>query len=271
MDWLLNYEIFLRLSCFIGLLILLVSLEWVLPRKPRERTRAGRWLSNSAIIIIDTLLLRILFPTAAIGAALWAENAGIGLLNYVALPTIVSVLIAIVVLDFAIWLQHLSFHHVPWLWRLHRMHHTDIDVDVTTAVRFHPLEMVLSMLIKLLVVVILGAPAAAVLIFEVLLNATSLFNHANIKLPRPVDAALRWLIVTPDMHRVHHSIKKIETNSNFGFNLTWWDRLFGTYRAQPQAGHEKMQLGIERFREASDNRIGQLLIQPFRHSANGQD
>ena len=200
---------------------------------------------------VDTLLVRILFPTTAVGLALLAEARGFGLFNVVALPAWVAVVASVVILDLAIYLQHVLFHAVPALWRLHRMHHADLEFDVTTGLRFHPIEILLSMLIKFAVVAALGAPALAVLIFEVLLNATSMFNHGNVRIPAGLDRVLRWLVVTPDMHRVHHSILSRETNSNFGFNLPWWDRLFGTYRAQPAAGHEAMTIGIEQFRDAA--------------------
>ena len=202
--------------------------------------------------MIDTLAVRVLFPTAAVGVALVGEARGWGLLNVIALPTWLEVAAAVVLLDLAIYFQHVLFHAVPVLWRLHRMHHADLEFDVTTGLRFHPVEIVLSMVIKFAVVAALGAPAIAVLIFEVLLNATSMFNHSNIRMPAGFDRALRWLVVTPDMHRVHHSIDMRETNSNFGFNLPWWDRLFGTYRPQPAAGHEGMTLGVKEFRDPAE-------------------
>ena len=215
-------------------------------------------------MIVDTLLVRILFPTTAVGLALVAEARGFGLLNVIRLPDWLALLAAVVVLDLAIYLQHVLFHAVPALWRLHRMHHADLEFDVTTGLRFHPIEIVLSMLIKFAVVVAIGAPALSVLVFEVLLNATSMFNHTNMRIPTRIDRVLRWLVVTPDMHRVHHSILARETNSNFGFNLPWWDRLFGTYRAQPAAGHEEMTIGIEQFRDPLELRLDRMLAQPFR-------
>jgi sterol desaturase/sphingolipid hydroxylase (fatty acid hydroxylase superfamily) len=215
--------------------------------------------------VVDTLLVRILFPTTAVGLALVGEARGFGLFNAVALPVWVSVVGSVIILDLAIYLQHVLFHAVPALWRLHRMHHADLEFDVSTGLRFHPIEIALSMLIKFAVIAALGAPAVAVLIFEVLLNATSMFNHGNVRLPLGFDRILRWLVVTPDMHRVHHSILSGETNSNFGFNLPWWDRLFGTYRAQPAAGHEAMTIGIEQFREPRELRLDRMLLQPFQH------
>jgi len=216
------------------------------------------------VVIVNTLLLRILFPVTAVGLALVAEARGFGLLNVMRLPDWLALLAAVLVLDLAIYLQHVLFHAVPALWRLHRMHHADLEFDVTTGLRFHPIEIALSMLIKFAVVAAIGAPALSVLVFEVLLNATSMFNHTNMRIPTWIDRVLRWLVVTPDMHRVHHSIVARETNSNFGFNLPWWDRLFGTYKAQPAAGHEEMTIGIEQFRDPRELRLDRMLAQPFR-------
>jgi sterol desaturase/sphingolipid hydroxylase (fatty acid hydroxylase superfamily) len=192
-----------------------------------------------------------------------------GLLNVFQVPYPLAILLSVLALDLAIYLQHLMFHAVPLLWRLHRMHHADLDFDVTTGARFHPVEILLSMLIKFAVILVLGPPAVAVLVFEVLLNATAIFNHGNVRMPARVDAVLRWLVVTPDMHRVHHSANPRETNSNFGFNLPWWDRLFGTYRAQPQAGHDGMTIGIEQFRTARDLWLDRMLLQPLRGEDGG--
>ncbi len=264
MDTLLANEPVIRLAAFAGVLAAMVALEALLPRRHRSFPRLRRWPSNLGIVAVDTLLLRLVFPTAAVGAALAAEARGIGLLPWLGLPGPVAVLAAVVLLDLAIYLQHLLFHSVPALWRLHRMHHADLDFDVTTGLRFHPVEILLSMVIKLAVVVALGAPAVAVLLFEVLLNASSMFNHANLRLPPWLDRALRPVLVTPDMHRVHHSAVPRETNSNFGFNLALWDRLFGTYRAQPAAGHEAMTVGIEDFRDPVELRLDRMLTQPLR-------
>jgi sterol desaturase/sphingolipid hydroxylase (fatty acid hydroxylase superfamily) len=210
--------------------------------------------------------VRILFPTAAVGFALVGEDHGWGALNNVSLPFWAKCLVSVIALDLVIYAQHVTFHAVPVLWRLHRMHHADLEFDVTTDVRFHPVEIVLSMLIKFGAVALLGAPALAVLIFEVLLNATSMFSHSNVRLPERIDRVLRWLVVTPDMHRVHHSTERRETDSNFGFNLPWWDRLFGTYRAQPEAGHDNMRLGLSMFRDRGDLRLDRMLLQPFRRA-----
>jgi sterol desaturase/sphingolipid hydroxylase (fatty acid hydroxylase superfamily) len=264
MDALLANEPVIRLAAFAGVLALMAGLEAMLPRRARSFGRLRRWPGNLGIVFVDTLVLRLVFPTAAVGVALAAEGHGVGLLPWLGLPAPLALLLAILLLDLAIYLQHVLFHAVPALWRLHRMHHADLDFDVTTGLRFHPAEIILSMVIKFAVVVALGAPAVAVLIFEVLLNATSMFNHANLRLPQALDRALRPILVTPDMHRVHHSVVPQETNSNFGFNLALWDRLFGTYRAQPAAGHAAMTIGIEQFRDASELRLDRMLTQPLR-------
>jgi sterol desaturase/sphingolipid hydroxylase (fatty acid hydroxylase superfamily) len=208
--------------------------------------------------------VRLILPAGAVGLALMAERRGWGLLNHLRVPKTLSVIAAVLLLDLVIYLQHLMFHAVPAFWRVHRMHHADVDFDLTTGVRFHPIEIALSMLIKLITVATLGASATGVLIFEVLLSATSMFNHGNIYLSVHGDRWLRWMLVTPDMHRVHHSLVLAETNSNFGFNLPWWDRLFGTYRSQPAAGHMAMTIGIEQFRELGELRLDRMLTQPFR-------
>jgi len=254
----------IRLGVFLGLFAALALWEAVAPRRRRSHGRGLRWPNNLGIVVVDTVALRILFPTAAVGMALLAEQRGWGLMNALAAPAWIAVPVSVLLLDLAIYLQHVAFHAVPVLWRLHRMHHADLDIDVTTGLRFHPIEIVLSMGIKLAVVAALGAPALAVLVFEMLLNATSMFNHANLRLPPTMDRALRWILVTPDMHRVHHSVVVAETNSNYGFSLPWWDRLFGTYRDQPTAGHDGMTIGIERFRTARDLWLDRMLLQPFR-------
>jgi sterol desaturase/sphingolipid hydroxylase (fatty acid hydroxylase superfamily) len=214
--------------------------------------------------MLDTLLTRIVAPAGAVGFALFAEARGWGLFNVITWPAWLELLLALLVLDLAIYLQHRVFHYVPVLWRLHRMHHADLDVDVTTGARFHPIEILLSLGIKFFVIVPLGAPPLAVLLFEIVLNVTSMFNHSNVLMPPAIERLLRWLVVTPDMHRVHHSILRRETDSNFGFNFPWWDRLFRTYRPQPEAGHETMMLGIEQFRDPKELRLDRMLAQPFR-------
>jgi len=229
-----------------------------------------RWANNLGLVVLNTVLIRLAFPLAGTGIAALAAQEGWGLMNNFAVPYWVAVLASIVALDLAIYFQHVMFHAVPALWRLHRMHHADLDFDVTTGARFHPLEIALSMLIKFAAIVVIGAPATAVMVFEVLLNATAMFNHGNIAIPGSVDRVLRRLLVTPDMHRVHHSVEDDETNSNFGFNLPWWDRLFGTYRDQPRAGHERMVIGIRSARDAKGcSRLPGMLAMPFRGGVEG--
>jgi sterol desaturase/sphingolipid hydroxylase (fatty acid hydroxylase superfamily) len=259
----LEVEPIIRLVFFVGLLLALGISEVLAPRRKRCLPRFKRWPGNLGIAAVNTLMLRIVFPTAAVGVALLAENKGWGVFNMSGVPGWIAIPASVIILDFVIYLQHVLFHAAPLLWRLHRMHHADVDIDVTTGVRFHPLEIALSMCIKLGVVIALGVPGLAVLIFEVLLNATSMFNHGNIRIPLHLDKVLRWLLVTPDMHRVHHSWYKEETNSNFGFNLPWWDRLFGTYRDQPGDGHEAMTIGLEQFRDPAWERLDRMLVQPF--------
>ena len=262
-------EWLIRLVAFAGVIGAMASWEHWAPRRQLAVRRSSRWPGNFGVLAIDIILVRIIFPTAAVGAALGCEVQGWGLFNAVAIPFAVAVLVSVILLDLAIYLQHALFHAVPALWRLHRMHHADLDIDVTTGVRFHPVEILLSLLIKFAVIALLGAPALAVLIFEVLLNATSMFNHSNVRMPAPVDRIVRLLVVTPDMHRVHHSIVRTETNSNFGFNFPWWDRLFGTYRAQPAAGHDGMTIGVEVFRDPAELRLDRMLLQPLREGNDG--
>jgi sterol desaturase/sphingolipid hydroxylase (fatty acid hydroxylase superfamily) len=260
----LSYEPYIRLAAFGGVFAVMAAWELIGPRRKQAIGRGWRWPNNLGVVVVDTLLVRILFPTTAVGLALLAEARGFGLFNVLGLPAWIAVIASVVMLDLAIYLQHVLFHAVPALWRLHRMHHADLEFDVTTGLRFHPFEIALSMVIKFAVVAGLGAPAVSVLVFEVLLNASSMFNHSNVRIPLGFDRILRWLVVTPDMHRVHHSILARETNSNFGFNLPWWDRLFGTYRAQPAAGHEAMTIGIEQFRDARELGLDRMVLQPFR-------
>lgn len=265
----LSAEPTIRLAVFLGVLVAMVLWEIAAPRRRRDIPRVIRWTNNLALVVVDTILLRLSFPILAVGLAAMAQDRGWGLLNNVDVPVWVSVGVSMLLLDLAIYLQHVMFHAVPGLWRLHRMHHADLDFDATTGLRFHPVEILISMGIKLAVVAALGPPAVAVLLFEVILNATALFNHANIDLPRPVDRVLRLIVVTPDMHRVHHSVDPRETNSNYGFNLPWWDRLLGTYVAQPAKGHEEMKIGIEQFRTRRDLWLDRMLIQPVRGPASG--
>ena len=268
-DPLLGHEPWIRLGLFVGILAVMATWEVAAPRRRRDISRLLRWTNNLGIVVIDTIVVRLTFPVLAVGLALIAEERGWGLMNVIGAPMWLAFIISVLALDLAIYLQHVMFHAVPALWRLHRMHHADLEFDVSTGLRFHPVEILLSMGLKLGVVAALGPPAVAVLVFEVLLNATSMFNHSNIRIPAQVDRALRLIVVTPDMHRVHHSIHPSETNSNFGFNLPWWDRLLGTYRAQPREGHEAMTIGIEQFRTIRDLWLDRMLIQPLHGSASG--
>ena len=257
-------ETAVRLGFFVGIFALVALWELAAPRRTLTRSRWLRWYANIGIVALNTLLVRLIFPFAPVALAVVAADRGWGVLNLVAWPLWLEVVIAVLVLDLVIYLQHVMFHAVPALWRLHRMHHADLDFDVTTGSRFHTIEIALSMLLKFAAVVVLGPPALGVLIFEVLLNGTSMFNHGNLRLPPGLDRVLRWFLVTPDMHRVHHSDIAAETNSNFGFNLPWWDRLFGTYRAQPSLGHENMTIGLDAFRDDGELHLHRMLLQPFR-------
>jgi sterol desaturase/sphingolipid hydroxylase (fatty acid hydroxylase superfamily) len=263
-ETILNNEAEIRLSFFLGIFALMAIWETIAPRRARTFSRLKRWPSNLGIVVLNTLVIRVLFPLAAVGLAIVSQQKGWGLLNYFELPNWLAVLLAVALLDLIIYAQHVIFHAVPVLWRLHRMHHTDLDLDVTSGARFHPIEIILSMAIKMVAVIALGPPVVAVVVFEVLLNGTAMFNHSNVLIPSSVDRVLRLFFVTPDMHRVHHSILPKETNSNFGFNLPWWDRLFGTYRAQPVEGHTGMTIGIEDFRSSRNLRLDFMLLQPFK-------
>jgi sterol desaturase/sphingolipid hydroxylase (fatty acid hydroxylase superfamily) len=259
----------IRLGCFLGIFIAVILWEFAAPRRPLTQPRWLRWYSNLGIVVLNTVAVRLLVPLAPVALAVMAETRGWGLLNLADFPFWLTVVVSVVVLDLVIYLQHVMFHAVPALWRLHRMHHADLDFDVTTGARFHPIEIILSILLKFAVITVIGPPALAVIIFEVLLNGTSMFNHGNIRLPLALDRVLRWFVVTPDMHRVHHSDIPAETNSNFGFSLPYWDRLFGTYRDQPQLGHEGMTIGLNAFRDADELHLHKMLIQPFKRGAGG--
>jgi sterol desaturase/sphingolipid hydroxylase (fatty acid hydroxylase superfamily) len=227
-------------------------------------SRALRWTSNLGLVLLNTLLLRLIFPLATVGVAAFCATNGWGAFNHFQVPFWLGAPLAVIAMDFVIWLQHVMFHAVPVLWRLHRVHHADLDYDLTTGSRFHPIEIALSMLIKVATITVLGPPVVAVVIFEVILNAAAMFNHGNIRLPASVDRVLRWVIVTPDMHRVHHSVEDDETNSNFGFNLPWWDRLLGTYREQPRAGQVGMTIGIHGHTDLREvARLDGMLLMPF--------
>ncbi len=264
---LLAYYVPVRLGAFVALLAIIGTAETLAARRRPTAPRAPRWVNHLAVIAIGTAAVRLVFPLAALELSVLAAARGWGLLHVLAAPAWLALPLSLLALDFAIYLQHVMFHAVPVLWRLHRMHHTDVNFDVTTGIRFHPFEIVISMGVKLAVVAALGPPPLAVLLFEVLLMGTSLFNHGNLRLPLALDAALRWLVVTPDMHRVHHSVLPQETNSNFGFNAPWWDRLCGTYRAQPQDGHERMSIGLNQFRDPREIYVHRMLLQPFREPA----
>jgi len=258
-----NNEILIRLGFFFGVLVLMGAWETIAPRRILSFPRKLRWSGNLGIILLNNLTARFLFPLMPAGLALLAHECGWGLLNHLDLPYWLALGVALVLMDLAIYLQHVMFHAFRILWRVHRMHHTDLDYDVTTGLRFHPIEIFLSLLIKLAVVALIGPALEAVLIFEVVLNATAMFNHGNVRINTAVDRVLRLFVVTPDMHRVHHSVIERETNSNYGFNLPWWDRLFGTYRKQPAMGHEEMTIGLETFRDPKMLRLHWLLAIPF--------
>jgi len=267
-DWFIVNGNALRLSAFIGLFISLALWEYYQPKRSLTVAKAQRWGNNIALVMLNNLILKLLIPFLAIDAALFAEQQQWGLAYVIningSISEFIIIVSAIVLLDAAIYFQHRLFHQVPVLWRLHRMHHSDLDIDVTTAIRFHPIEIILSMLIKVGVVITLGVPVIAVVLFELLLNLTAMFNHSNIALSSRLDRYLRYVLVTPDMHRVHHSVDRHETNHNFGFCLPWWDRLFGSYQAQPKLGHTEMQIGLPYFREVKECQIQRMLTQPFR-------
>jgi sterol desaturase/sphingolipid hydroxylase (fatty acid hydroxylase superfamily) len=243
--------------------VLMATWELLAPRRVLGVSKPVRWTHNIAVAIINVLLVRVLFPSAAVGVAVFADERGVGLLNMFPVPGLPAFAFALLALDLTMYLMHLMFHAVPALWRVHRVHHADVDFDVTTGARFHPIQIVLSLPVKFAVIFALGLPVLAVLVFEAVFNALSLFNHANVRIPSAVERVLRWFLVTPDMHRVHHSVDATETNSNFSFVLPWWDRLFGTYRAEPEGGHERMTIGVEQFRTERDFRLDRMLVQPF--------
>jgi len=265
--FLLSNDPAIRLGFFLGMFGLMAAWELIVPRRVLGVSKAARWTHNISIAIINVLLVRVLFPSAAVGVAVFAEERGTGVLHMFAIPYPLAFLASLLALDLTMYLVHLMFHAVPALWRVHRMHHADVDFDVTTGARFHPIQILLAVPIKFAVIFALGLPVLAVLVFEAVFNALSLFNHANVRIPPTADRMLRWFLVTPDMHRVHHSVNATETNSNFSFVLPWWDRLFGTYRAQPEGGHERMTIGVDQFRTTRDLRLDRMLLQPFRDDA----
>ena len=263
-QFIVTHAIMIRMIFFIGILLIMAGWEVTAPRRQLQQSKVKRWFSNLSIVVLNSILRRLLFASAAVGIALLADDKEWGFFHYYHVNFSVAFIASVIILDLAIYLQHVMFHAIPLFWRFHRMHHVDLDFDVTTGIRFHPIEIILSMLIKFTVIILIGAPVSAVIVFEVLLNATSMFNHGNVRLLLGLDKVIRTVIVTPDMHRVHHSINADETNSNFGFNFSCWDRLFGTYRNQPRAGHEGMTIGISTFREPEIcNNLLQMLYLPF--------
>ena len=261
-------EAFIRLGIFIGLFALLAVTEALAPRRIRTQPRSTRWVTNWAITVLNTLALRALavaLPLLAVGAALDAQDNGWGLMNGFSIPLWLGVIITVLIFDLAIWVQHLITHKIPVLWRFHRMHHADRDIDVTTAIRFHPVEIAFSMLLKIGLVYLIGPPAVGIIVFEVVLNGTAMFNHANIRLPLGLDKVIRMFLVTPDMHRVHHSDQRAEHDSNYGFALSIWDRIFGTYVAQPKEGHDNMTIGLQ-WQDDQPSKLGWSLWLPFRRN-----
>lgn len=259
-------EAFIRLAAFTAVFAAVSLWELVAPRRKALYSRHARWPHNLGLLLVDVAVVRLLAPGAVIGVALAAQAHGWGFLNAVSLPWWAALPAGVALLDLVVYFQHVMFHAVPALWRLHRVHHADQDFDVTTGTRFHPLEILISTLIKCAAVAAIGASAGAVLVFEVLLNATALFNHANASVPAWAQRWIRWLVITPDMHRIHHSVLSDESSSNFGFNLPWWDRLFGTYRGRPRLGHDAMTIGVDAFRTTEDLRLDHLLVQPFQNT-----
>jgi sterol desaturase/sphingolipid hydroxylase (fatty acid hydroxylase superfamily) len=259
-----EFEGAIRFAMFLAVFGAVALWEALAPRRKRSFGRLARWPHNLGLLLVDAALVRVLAPGAAIAVAMTAAGSGWGLLNAFALPGWAAIAAGIALLDLAIYFQHVMFHAVPTLWRLHRVHHADLDFDVTTGARFHPIEILISTAVKCAAIAALGAPVISVFVFEILLNATAMFNHANASLPQRLERWLRWLVVTPDMHRVHHSVRYEESSSNFGFNLPWWDRLFGTYRAQPRLGHAAMTIGVDAFRSSQELRLDRLLVQPLR-------
>jgi len=259
-----EHDAAIRLSSFLGVFLVVAIAEHLWPRRALNASKGQRWFCNIAIVVIDTVVARLALPLMPLGVAEIAAAKGWGLLNLLTMPRWIEIVTVILLLDLIIYLQHRIFHRIPLFWRFHRMHHTDLDLDVSSGNRFHPIEILVSLSIKMCAVALLGAPAIAVVIFEVVLNAGSLFNHGNLRIPTGVDRLLRLIIVTPDMHRVHHSIVPSETDSNFGFNLPWWDRILNTYCSQPRAGHIGMTIGLKEFRDEQKLGLGSLLILPFR-------
>jgi len=254
----------LRAAIFVGVLGVMMLWEVFAPRRVVVAPRVLRWVSNLGVSVLNRILIALIASLVGLGAALTGEQAGWGLFHRWQVPGWLVFAGSVVLLDLVVYLQHRVLHAVPWLWRLHRMHHADVELDATSGVRFHPFEALISLIVKAVAVLAIGAPAMAVLVFELLLNATSVFNHSNVRIPLGVDRVLRWVLVTPDMHRVHHSVRVEELSRNFGFNMPWWDRLFRTYRDQPADGHEHMTIGLEQFRSREEMRLDRMLVQPFK-------
>lgn len=258
----------IRLSIFLGMFLIFAIAEALFPRRKSAYSKSWRWLSNLSISALNTFLVRISFPIAGVAAALLAQDRQWGLMNQLQIPLWLNVLVFLLLFDFAIYWQHRLLHVVPWLWRFHRVHHTDVDYDLTTGNRFHPVSILISAVIKILLVLAMGASATAILVAEVVLNVTAMFNHSNLKLPESVDNKLRTILVTPDMHRIHHSTDSVEHNSNFGFNFPWWDRLFGSYIENPELPHEELDIGISGFQDNKSTNIYFMLLQPFKKFSN---
>jgi sterol desaturase/sphingolipid hydroxylase (fatty acid hydroxylase superfamily) len=262
-EFIVSHEATIRMTFFVGIFVIVALIELAVPRRPLTTSKAGRWFANIGIVIINTVVLRLLVPAGGVGISVWVGRQGWGVFNYLDWPIWIEVILSVILLDFVIYLQHLMFHAVPLLWRFHMMHHADLDYDVTTGTRFHPIEIIISLGIKATAISVLGAPAVGVIIFEILLNGTAMFNHGNFYIPLGIDRILRLMVVTPDMHRVHHSVFPSETNSNFGFNLPWWDWLMGTYRAQPTKGHDGMTIGLNQFRDPARLTLPRIIALPF--------
>ncbi len=263
-------EPYIRSGFFFGILIIMAIWEYLAPRRVLTVSKTVRWVNNIGLVFLNSFIIRLIFPIMAVGIASFAQQNGWGIFNYYNVPFWGAAVVSIIAMDFIIYLQHVMVHAIPTLWRLHRVHHADLDFDVTTGARFHPLEIIISMLIKFATIIVLGAPVIAVVLFEIILNVTAMFNHSNVKLPLALDRLLRLVLVTPDMHRVHHSVEDHEANSNFGFSLPWWDRLFGTYRDQPDAGHENMTIGIHKIRDVKQvSWLPGMLMIPFKEKVSG--
>ena len=263
-EYLLVNEPSIRLGVFLSILVVMMLLEVLAPKRKLTCNKPYRWVNNISLVAFNTLLLRLVIPAGAVGVALYCEQYSVGLFHYLSFSLLLTIVVSIFIMDLVIYWQHRMFHTIPVLWKLHRVHHIDQDIDVTTGARFHPIEIILSVLIKMLVVLLLGAPVEAVILFEIILNATAMFNHSNVHIPAVLDKWIRWVLVTPDMHRVHHSQIRRETDSNFGFNVPWWDRIFSSYQDQPKLGHDKMNIGVKGFDDMNRSQnILKLLIHPF--------